>query len=47
MKDHRFPWIKFPDNPRIGQIWVASSKVMPTQATWEYRADGWHCIKDE
>jgi hypothetical protein len=42
MKDKRFPWIDFPDNPKIGQRWTIASKVLPGWATWEYRTDGWH-----
>lgn len=45
--DPRFPWIDFPDNPKIGQLWSVRSKVMPTWATWEYQGDGkWECIED-
>ena len=46
MKDKHFPWIDFPNNPKIGELWHTPSKVMPTSATWKYTADGWKCIAD-
>jgi hypothetical protein len=48
MRDEKFPWIDFPDNPKEGQLWVVRSKVMPTYATWKYTAaTGWVCIRDD
>ncbi len=44
MRDRRFPWINFPNNPKLGQLFYIRSKVLPGWATWEYQADGWHEI---
>lgn len=47
MKDTRFPWIDFPDNPKGGQLWRVRSKVMPVFTIWQYRRDaGWDVIED-
>jgi hypothetical protein len=43
-RDPRFPWIKFPANAKVGDIWRARGKVMPTWATWIFQGDGWSMI---
>jgi hypothetical protein len=45
-RDPRFPWIKFPANAKVGDLWRVQSKVMPTWATWIYQGRGWACIAD-
>lgn len=44
--DPRFPWIEFPANAKVGDLWRSRSEVMPTTATWQYRGGGWECIED-